>query len=95
MQIGKTIKLLRKEKGWTQEDFSKKIDISVTSLSLIESGATRPNKTTLLSICNVLEIPESFLFVLSISEDDVPPEKREVYKILAPTLRNIVEQLVK
>ncbi len=95
MQIGKTIKLLRKEKGWIQEEFSKKIEISVTSLSLIESGTTRPNKTTLLRICEVLEIPEPFLFLLSISEDDVPPEKREIYKILAPTLKNIVDQLVK
>ncbi|OFY47782.1 MAG: hypothetical protein A2W85_13340 [Bacteroidetes bacterium GWF2_41_31] len=93
MNVGATIKRLRKDRNWTQEYFASEIGISVTSLSLIESGSTRPNKSTMNKICEVFGIAESFLYVMSISEEDVPDNKKEVYRILAPNLKIIVEQL--
>ena len=82
MNIGQTIGKLRKEKELNQIDFAKKIGISQTSLSQIESGKKSPSKTTLKSICKALELSELHLYLLSFDESDVPEHKRDLYKQL-------------
>ncbi|MBX2948112.1 MAG: helix-turn-helix transcriptional regulator [Crocinitomicaceae bacterium] len=90
MNIGVTIKKLRKEKGLNQQEFGKLTGITQTSLSLIENGNTIPNKSTLKSICKVLNVPEELLYFLSIDESDVPAEKREKFDLLYPTARDLM-----
>ncbi|RDV14532.1 XRE family transcriptional regulator [Pontibacter diazotrophicus] len=93
MNLGETIKELRKRKGFNQSEFAAKCNISPTSLSLIESGKKRPHTKTLDAICSALEIPEPFLYFLSTTESDIPEEKREAYKILGPTIKSMMSQL--
>jgi len=81
MNIGATIKQLRKEKGMNQTEFGNKVDITQATLSQIENGQTAPHKTTLKRICEVLEIPQELLYMMSVEEDNIPKEKRELYNV--------------
>ena len=45
------IKSLRKTLGLSQREFGKKIGISDTAVSKLESGERNPSEQTLLSIC--------------------------------------------
>ena len=38
--LGKKIRLLRHQKGWSQEDVAKRLDISIPAFSKIETGIT-------------------------------------------------------
>jgi XRE family transcriptional regulator, regulator of sulfur utilization len=94
MKIGLTISRLRKQKNLTQEQFSKLIEISPTSLSQIESGKKRPSTKTLNRICSILNVTELHLYLLSFDEDDVPVEKRDLYEKIKEPLKSLVESLI-
>lgn len=90
MNIGPTIKRLRKERGLNQLEFGEMTRLSQTSLSLIESGNTTPNKSTLKRICEGLKIPEEMLYFMSIDESDIPEEKKEKFRLLYPTAKDLM-----
>ncbi len=68
MNLGKTIKELRKQKGMKQMDLAKSIQISQTSLSLIETSVKQPSHETLKKICEFFQIPQPFIYFLSLEE---------------------------
>ncbi|MFQ8626962.1 MAG: helix-turn-helix domain-containing protein [Candidatus Gastranaerophilaceae bacterium] len=65
--LGAKIKLLRNEKGITQEYFAERIGISPRSVSFIENGKII-NPETLDAICEVLEIEPYKLFLFPIEK---------------------------
>lgn len=87
MELGTTIKELRKKKGMKQGEFAKRIGISPTSLSHIETNHTRPKKSTLEMICSELEIPDHLLYLLSLNEEDVPKGNEKLYEMMYPQLK--------
>ncbi len=60
--LGDRIKKLRKIKGYSQEKFAENIDISTTSLSLIETGKGFMTMGTLEKIVEILDISPQELF---------------------------------
>lgn len=60
--LGKRIKEIRKQKGFTQEQLAEMIDIETGSLSAIESGRHYPSLPTLEKIANSLNIELKALF---------------------------------
>lgn len=90
MNIGSTIKRLRKEKGMSQKEFGDACGISQTSLSQIENGVTIPHKSSLENICKVLEIPEEVLLLLSLEGADIPDERKKMFETLYPTVRDLM-----
>lgn len=60
--IGKKIQNARREKGYTQEYVSEKIDKSIDIYRSIENGRSVGSVATLLNICNVLEITMDEIF---------------------------------
>ncbi|MBO5220871.1 MAG: helix-turn-helix transcriptional regulator [Clostridia bacterium] len=54
--IGKRIRELRKEKGWTQERLAERAGIEPSNLSHIERAATKLSLPTLVGIANALEV---------------------------------------
>lgn len=90
MNVGPTIKKLRKQKGLNQTDFSNEIGITQTALSQIESGATSPHKSTLERICSGLGIPEQVLVILSLENEDVPDDKKLMFDTLYPTVKEFM-----
>ena len=59
--IGRRIKNLRNEKGYTQEAFSEMLDISTEHLSRIETGSYRPSLGLIEKISEKLGITEEVL----------------------------------
>jgi transcriptional regulator with XRE-family HTH domain len=94
MNIGKVIKSLRQEKGFTQMKLAKMCNITQTSLSQIESGSSRPSPQTLQSICKNLETPEPIMHLLSMEEKDVPVKKLDAYRLLFPVVQKLIGQIL-
>ena len=75
MKFGQKLKILREERGLTQEDLSKMIGVSSKTISRYESGESKPRYPRIYDdIAEVLEIDKLDLlsnedaFVLSIKE---------------------------
>ena len=84
MDLGNAIKTLRKQKKITQKQLS---EISTNALCSIETGQSFPSKATISRICSALNIPESYLLLFSITEDDIPEGKRILYRTLCEPLK--------
>ncbi|SHG45785.1 Helix-turn-helix domain-containing protein [Flavobacterium segetis] len=90
MDIGTAIKILRKEKQLGQKQLAEMCGISVNALSQIEINATFPQKNTIKKICESLQIPVSYLLFFSISDDDIPDDKKVVFKSLNSAIKSIL-----
>jgi transcriptional regulator with XRE-family HTH domain len=93
MNIGHVIKDFRKQKGIKQGEFAELCKVSQTYLSLIESNQKDPNLSLFKTIAEQLEIPLPILFFLSLDENDVPEQKRNIFKILEPSLKDLIAQI--
>jgi transcriptional regulator with XRE-family HTH domain len=94
MDIGKAIYCLRKQKGLKQYEFAKICDISPTSLSLIENCERNPSARTVKKISDYFEIPVPLIHLLALEESDVPESKKEIYKIIYPSIKMFALQLL-
>lgn len=95
MNIGQAIKEIRKNKDLSQGELAALIPLSQTSLSLIESGAKNPSSATVKKICVALEISEPLLYVMATDEADIPEQKRELFRILFPAIKGMINQIAK
>ena len=62
LELGKQIRGLRKESGWTLEDLARSIGLSKSAISQIESGKIEPSLHTLRRLAEALKIPLAKLF---------------------------------
>ncbi len=92
MDLGNVIKNIRKQKGLTQNEFASLCGITQTYLSQIERNLKEPNLSTLKSISEKLNIPLPILFFLSMTEDDVQPNKRKAFEIVSPSVKSLVNE---
>jgi transcriptional regulator with XRE-family HTH domain len=92
MDLGSTIKNIRKRQGQTQGAFALRCKISQTYLSLIESNQKEPNLSTLKSISEKLSVPLPILFFLSINEEDIQQSKRKAFEIIGPSIKSFVNE---
>ena len=92
MDLGQTIKSLRKQKGLKQNQFAKICDITQAYLSQIENNNKEPNLSTLKVISDNLGTPLPILFFLSIDDKDISKEKEEAFKIIAPSVKSLINQ---
>lgn len=90
MEIGTAIKIIRKEKKISQKKLAEVIGISTNALNQIENNFSFPQKNNIKKICDALEIPISYLLFFSITDDDIPEEKKVVFNSLNTTIRNIL-----
>ena len=92
MDLGTTIRNIRKQKGQTQSEFAAKCNISQTYLSLIEHNQKEPNLSTLKSISEQFSVPLPILFFLSLTDEDVQPNKRKAFDIVSPSVKSLVNE---
>ena len=60
--IGKKIKLARARNNYTQETLAEKLQLSTRYISQLERGIAFGSATTLVNLCNALDINIDFLF---------------------------------
>ena len=89
MDLGNAIKTLRKQKKITQKQLAELSEISTNALCSIETGQSFPSKATISRICASLNIPESYLLLFSISEDDIPEDKKIYFRNFGEPLKKI------
>lgn len=65
MNLGGTIKALREQHGWSQEDLGWRVNSSAANISRIETGKYRPGADVLQSLAQVFGIRISELFALA------------------------------
>jgi transcriptional regulator with XRE-family HTH domain len=68
--LGKKIRLLRHQKGWSQEDVAKKLDISIPAFSKIETGITDINLSRLEQIAILFDMTVVQLLTFNDEEHD-------------------------
>ncbi|TFF33268.1 helix-turn-helix domain-containing protein [Mucilaginibacter psychrotolerans] len=68
--LGKKIRLLRHQKGWSQEEVAKRLDISIPAFSKIETGITDINLSRLEQIAALFEMSVVTLLTYNETEHD-------------------------
>lgn len=92
MNIGEAIKKMRASRGLSQKELAEKIGMSATALCNIEKGHCFPSKDTIKAICDAMDIPVSWLLFSSITEEDVPEEKRVIFNALREPMMKVFEK---
>jgi transcriptional regulator with XRE-family HTH domain len=73
--LGKKIRLLRHQKGWSQEDVAKRLEISIPAFSKIETGITDVNLSRLNQISKLFGM--SLVQLLSTTDAEEDKEKAD------------------
>lgn len=94
MNPGIAIKQIRLQLGMRQSELAEKCGLTQTSLSQIERGNKHPSQKTLNKICSVLDVPECLLYILAMTEEDVPESRKAIYRFVFPTMMALVKELV-
>ena len=81
MDLGITIKNIRKQKKQTQSEFAASCGITQTYLSQIESNQREPNLSTLKLISNGLNVPLPILFFLSLKASNLRTHSSIDFKV--------------
>ena len=77
-KIGKKAKMIRIEKGLSQIEVAKRLDVAQTHLSNIENGRSHVSLKKLFELANVLECPVVSFFKF---EDDKHKDTKDNVKI--------------
>lgn len=91
--LGKKIRLLRHQKGWSQEDVAKQLDISIPAFSKIETGITDINLSRLEQIASLfnLSVVELLTFNDPETEAEYISELDSVSKRLAERNTQLID----
>lgn len=88
--VGKRIKMLRKERGLSLKELSKKTDISISFLSDIENGRSNPSLERLKDIAKGLNTTISYL----LGETDDIEINSEIRELLSnPEFLKVLDEL--
>lgn len=93
MKLGEAITSLRKKRQLLQKDLALKANISSPHLSLIEKDKTDVNLKTLSAIADALEVPLPVLFFFTISDEDVPEEKKAVFQPFYALINGLIDNV--
>jgi transcriptional regulator with XRE-family HTH domain len=94
MNLGASIKMVRKKMGISQAGLCAKCGMSQTALSQIENGVKRPGPKTVKKLCSVMGIPELALYILAMDASCIPESRRHLYQVFYPSIKNLLLQLV-
>ncbi|MCF0261920.1 MAG: helix-turn-helix transcriptional regulator [Sphaerochaetaceae bacterium] len=80
LEVARKLKEIRENQQLSQLELSLKSDVSQNMITYIETGKRTPTLTTLLKLCNALNINPSILF--SPSSDEVITKKRQIISLI-------------
>ena len=61
MKLSDKLITLRKENGWSQEDFAEKLDVSRQAISRWENGTALPDAQNILQISKLFNVTADYL----------------------------------
>ena len=70
--VGKNIRTIRYQRGWSQEDVANRLGISIPAFSKIETGVTDINLSRLEQIANIYEI--NVINLLALDAEEIEPQ---------------------
>jgi XRE family transcriptional regulator, regulator of sulfur utilization len=92
MNLGRTIKEQRLKRGYNQNEFAQKCNISQAYLSQIENNQKEANLSTIKEIATILDLPVSILFFLSLEDNDIKEEQRSNFKMINRPIKSMVDE---
>ena len=90
MNLGNALMSLRKEQKISRVKLAERSNLSITALYNIENNLSFPSKETIDRLCASLDIPVSYLMFYSITEEDIPEEKRESFRFLQEPMKKFL-----
>jgi len=90
MDLGESIRIIRKSKNIKQNELASKVNLSCNSLSQIELGLSFPKQSTIKATSEVLGVSTAYILLMCISEDDIPIEKRKMFTFLHEALKKLL-----
>jgi|GEM_PF-4497562 len=79
MNIGLTIKAIRKGMGQTQKEFAEGMGMTQTTISTLESDPTSPPAITLKKISEYSKVPLPCIYLWSITDEDLPEDTNDLW----------------
>ncbi len=93
MNIGKSIRLCRQQKHWSQSELASKAEISVSYLSLLERNLRDPNISILTKLADSLSVPLSVLVFLSADKSELELLDSEVAEKLSWVTYKLIQDM--
>ena len=90
MEIGDSIRKLRMWREMTQKELAQRIGMSANALCAIELNRAFPAKETIVKVCRELGVPVGYLLFFALTEEDIPQDKRELFRILREDLCDVL-----
>ena len=87
--LGNNVRRLRNRKGWSQIFLADRLDVSVSFISIIESGQRGVSLQLIEDIANVFEVPVPYLFT---DYDDKTSSYSGIEKAELVELRNDLKE---
>lgn len=94
--LSKNVKKARKNLGYTQEYVAENLNISIDLLRNIESGRSLGSITTILNICNFLQVSPNTLFaeLLNFKENTLDTTLISYMNSLSKKDKNLLKQII-
>lgn len=89
MSIGERIIKLREEKGWSQRELSKRVDLNASVMNRIESGERPIKDKELDKIATVLGVTADFILGRSEHPDLTENNEKDIAKRMAELKRDL------
>lgn len=95
MNLGKLINNLRVDRmKQTQNVFAENIFITQTYLSQIENNQKTPSQEVLLKISGYVDIPVAIMCFMAIEESDINESKLEAFRVLKPSVDDLISEFI-
>ena len=86
MKLNQTIKRLRKEKGFTQEQLAEELGVSLMTVRRWEWGESIPKSNMLLKLANIFGLSPEVLLTEYVNEESIPVQRQERNKKVLPNM---------
>lgn len=97
-EMGRRIKLRRKELGITQEKLAEMLGVSPNHISGVETGVQNPSFGFFVDLCEILRVTPDYLLLGSMHADSVSADIIDGLRLCSPEdvemLRKMVEFLI-
>jgi transcriptional regulator with XRE-family HTH domain len=90
MNLGDSIREVRKKRLLTQRELAEKLGVTNTYLSAVENGSRKPSRKLLSKICESLDVEESVLQFLAIDESTIDQKKLANFRQMAPVIKKLI-----